>query len=138
MPAGLLHDVLDKTATIGAELERRFGACIAQLVESVSDDPSIGDYEERELDLRDRVARADSETFAIFAADKIAKVRELAPVPRSRHTKLRAEPSSRFTARALRRSAESQRARSTSTVSTPSSYKPNAAVSLQRTRLPPA
>ncbi len=42
--AGLLHDVLEKTATTSAELHRRFGTQIAQRVESVSDDPSIGDY----------------------------------------------------------------------------------------------
>ena len=41
--AGLLHDALEKTATTSAELRRRFGARIARLVESVSDDPSIRD-----------------------------------------------------------------------------------------------
>jgi (p)ppGpp synthase/HD superfamily hydrolase len=45
--AGLLHDVLEKTATTSAELHRQFGAEIARLVESVSDDPSIGDYMSR-------------------------------------------------------------------------------------------
>ena len=38
--AGLLHDVLEKTATTGAELDRRFGTRIVRLVESVSDDSS--------------------------------------------------------------------------------------------------
>ena len=82
--AGLLHDVLEKTRTTGAELQRRFGVRIARLVESVSDDPSIGDYESRKRELRDRVARAGSNTVAIFAADKTAKVRELALLPTSR------------------------------------------------------
>jgi HD domain len=76
--AGLLHDVLEKTATAGAELERRFGTRITHLVESVSDDPSLTDYESRKRDLRHRVAQAGPETQAVFAADKIAKVRELA------------------------------------------------------------
>ena len=91
--AGLLHDVLEKTATTSAELHRRFGAEIARLVESVSDDPSIGDYTSRKRELRDRVARGDSNTCAIFAADKISKVRELALLPASRRgeTKVRAE-----------------------------------------------
>jgi (p)ppGpp synthase/HD superfamily hydrolase len=91
--AGLLHDVLEKTATTSAELHRRFGHHIARLVESVSDDPSISDYKSRKRDLRDRVARGDSNTHAIFAADKIAKVRELAqlPAPRLGETKARAE-----------------------------------------------
>ena len=82
--AGLLHDVLEKTRTTRAELQHRFGACIAGLVESVSDDPSIDDYESRKRDLRDRVAHAGSNTVAIFAADKISKVRELALLPTSR------------------------------------------------------
>ena len=91
--AGLLHDVLEKTATTSAELQRRFGPHIARLVESVSDDPSIGDYESRKRELRDRVARGDSNTCAIFAADKISKVRELAKLPARRlgETKVRAE-----------------------------------------------
>ena len=79
--AGLLHDALEKTATTSAELRRRFGARITRLVESVSDDPSIRDYEPRKRDLRDRIARADPDTHAVFAADKIAKVRELALLP---------------------------------------------------------
>ena len=82
--AGLLHDVLEKTATTSAELHRRFGAQIARLVESVSDDPSIGDYTSRKRELRDRVAHVDPDTRAIFAADKIAKVRELALLPARR------------------------------------------------------
>lgn len=75
--AGLLHDVLEKTATPPLELELEFGTRIAQLVAAVSDDPSIEAYEERKRELRDRVERSDSEALAIYAADKIAKVREL-------------------------------------------------------------
>lgn len=82
--AGLLHDVLEKTATTSAELRRRFGADIAWLVESVSDRSSLGNYEARKRDLRDRVRRAGPGTRAIFAADKIAKVRELALLPARR------------------------------------------------------
>ena len=81
--AGLLHDLLEKTQTTGAELQRRFGASIARLVESVSDDPSIHDYESRKRELRDRIAHAGSNTVAIFTADKISKVRELALLPTS-------------------------------------------------------
>lgn len=75
--AGLLHDVLEKTATPTLELELEFGTGIAELVAAVSDDPSIEEYEERKRELRDRVERSGSETLAIYAADKIAKVREL-------------------------------------------------------------
>lgn len=81
--AGLLHDLIEKTRTTGAQLQRRFGASVARLVESVSDDPSIDDYESRKRELRDRIAHAGSTTIAIFAADKISKVRELALLPTS-------------------------------------------------------
>ena len=81
--AGLLHDMLEKTRTTGAELQRRFGVRIARLVESVSDDPSIDDYESRKRELRDRIAHACSSTVAIYTADKISKVRELALLPSS-------------------------------------------------------
>ena len=91
--AGLLHDVLEKTATTRTELRHRFGVRIGRLVETVSDDPSIDDYKSRKRELRDRVARGDADTWAIFAADKISKVRELVQLPpRRRHgTKNRAE-----------------------------------------------
>ena len=79
--AGLLHDILEKTATTSAELRHRFGAHVARLVESVSDDPPLGDYTSRKRELRDRVAHADAGTRAVFAADKIAKARELALLP---------------------------------------------------------
>ena len=82
--AGVLHDVLEKTGTTRGELQRRFGARVAGLVESVSDDPSIDGYGSRKRELRDRVAHAGSDTVAIFAADKISKVRELTLLPTSR------------------------------------------------------
>jgi (p)ppGpp synthase/HD superfamily hydrolase len=75
---GLLHDLLEKTATTTPELRHRFGVRVARLVESVSDDPSICDYGARKRELRDRVAHGDPGTVAIFTADKISKARELA------------------------------------------------------------
>jgi (p)ppGpp synthase/HD superfamily hydrolase len=76
--AGLLHDLLEKTATTSTELRRLSGSDLVRLVESVSDDPSIGDYATRKRELRDRVAHGGPSVCAIFAADKISKVRELA------------------------------------------------------------
>ena len=79
--AGLLHDVLEKTGTTSAELACLFGTRIVRLVESVSDDPSVTDYESRKRELGHRVAQAGPDTRAVFAADRIAKVRELALLP---------------------------------------------------------
>ena len=82
--AGLLHDVLEKTGTTPAELEHEFGSRIAELVAAVSDDPSISDYDRRKRELRDRMARSGADTLAIYAADKISKVRELGLMSRRR------------------------------------------------------
>jgi (p)ppGpp synthase/HD superfamily hydrolase len=127
--AGLLHDVLEKTATTSAELRRRFGARIARLVESVSDDPSIRDYELRKRDLRDRIAQADLDTRAVFAADKIAKVRELALLPAWQLTERTTRAKSPITVPASRCSTGPQVSSHSSISSTPSSSRSS--------RLPP-
>jgi (p)ppGpp synthase/HD superfamily hydrolase len=75
--AGLLHDVLEDSDTSTEELERCFGRDIARLVEAVSEDPSVDDEVERKARLRRQVAAAGPEAAAIFAADKLSKVREL-------------------------------------------------------------
>jgi (p)ppGpp synthase/HD superfamily hydrolase len=75
--AGVLHDVLEDTATRREDLERRFGEEVARLVEAVSDDPSIEDYGQRKAALREQVARSGECAAAVFAADKISKAREL-------------------------------------------------------------
>jgi (p)ppGpp synthase/HD superfamily hydrolase len=75
--AGLLHDVVEDTgATIDAVRER-FGERIAGLVEALSDDGSIADYAARKAALREQVAGAGGDAQAIYAADKVAKAREL-------------------------------------------------------------
>jgi hypothetical protein len=75
--AGVLHDVLEDTDAERGEIEARFGREVAELVATLSDDPSIGDEDRRREDLRERVRRAGGYASAIFAADKVSKVREL-------------------------------------------------------------
>jgi (p)ppGpp synthase/HD superfamily hydrolase len=75
--AGALHDVLEKTPAVVAELRERFGARIAQLVVAVSEDSRVGGYAARKARLRKSVANAGEEALKLFAADKISKVREL-------------------------------------------------------------
>jgi (p)ppGpp synthase/HD superfamily hydrolase len=74
---GALHEVLEDTDADRAELERRFGRDVAQLVEALTDDPSIEDEQERRAALRRQVAGAGQEAAAVFAADKVSKTREL-------------------------------------------------------------
>ena len=75
--AALLHDVLEDTEAERPELEERFGPEVAELVATVSDDPSITDPEAQKDDVRERVRRAGGYAQAVYAADKISKVREL-------------------------------------------------------------
>ena len=75
--AGLLHDAIEDTDATADDLRERFGDRVARLVEVVSDDPSIEDYDERKRRLREQVAAAGRDAQAIFAADKVAKAREL-------------------------------------------------------------
>jgi (p)ppGpp synthase/HD superfamily hydrolase len=75
--AGVLHDVLEDTDADHGELEARFGAPVADLVEAVTDDPSIADGVERKAALRRKVAAAGECAAVVFAADKVSKAREL-------------------------------------------------------------
>ena len=75
--AGALHDVLEKTDVNAAELRRRFGPEITQLVSAVSDDGRIAGYASRKAALRRQVASAGNEALELFAADKLSKLREL-------------------------------------------------------------
>jgi (p)ppGpp synthase/HD superfamily hydrolase len=75
--AALLHDVVEDTDLTVEDLRERVGDQVAELVEVLSDDPSIESYEERKREHRDRVAEADDGARAIFAADKLANVKML-------------------------------------------------------------
>jgi (p)ppGpp synthase/HD superfamily hydrolase len=75
--AAVLHDVLEDTDVQRSELESRFGADVAELVATVSDDPSISTQEEQKDEVRERVRKAGGYAAAVYAADKISKVREL-------------------------------------------------------------
>ena len=75
--AGALHDVIEDTDADYGELEQRFGTHVTALVRSVSEPPGSGSYVERKARLREAIGRADADAAAVYAADKIAKAREL-------------------------------------------------------------
>lgn len=75
--AAVLHDVLEDTDARREELEARFGGEVARLVAAVSDDPAVADEEARKRLVRERVRRLGGSAAAIYAADKVSKVREL-------------------------------------------------------------
>jgi (p)ppGpp synthase/HD superfamily hydrolase len=72
--AGLLHDVAEHAEVEPASLHERFGDEVADLVEALTEDPAIADYEERKGEHRARVGAAGPAAMAIFAADKTANV----------------------------------------------------------------
>jgi len=75
--AALLHDVVEDSETSVAEIEARFGAPVARLVEALTDDESIEPYERRKDELRRHVEEAGGDAPAIYAADKLSNVRVL-------------------------------------------------------------
>lgn len=74
LAAGLLHDVVEKSDIGIEEVRRRFGDAVAGLVEAMTEDEAIADYEERKQEHRERVAAADPSALVIFAADKLTNV----------------------------------------------------------------
>jgi (p)ppGpp synthase/HD superfamily hydrolase len=75
--AGLLHDVVEKGGVTLAGVGDGFGAAVAGMVDALTEDDAIGDYEERKAALRRRVETASDDVVAVFAADKVVKAREL-------------------------------------------------------------
>lgn len=74
LAAALLHDVAEHTEVEPGSLRGRFGEEVVGLVEALSEDATIPDYEARKEEHRERVAAAGPEARAIFAADKAANV----------------------------------------------------------------
>ena len=81
--AGLMHDVVEVTATELPEIAERFGAGVAALVEAMTEDAGIESYEARKAEHRSRVAAHGSPAAAIYAADKLAKMPGLRADPDS-------------------------------------------------------
>jgi (p)ppGpp synthase/HD superfamily hydrolase len=75
--AAVLHDVVENTDEELEDLEARFGPDVAGLVALVSDDPAIDGDEARKDNTRDRVRAAGGYALAVYAADKVSKVREI-------------------------------------------------------------
>jgi (p)ppGpp synthase/HD superfamily hydrolase len=75
--AGVLHDIVENTDATVADVRARFGSRVASIVAAVSEDPSIAGYVERKAALREQAGAGGIDARAVYAADKIAKTREL-------------------------------------------------------------
>jgi (p)ppGpp synthase/HD superfamily hydrolase len=77
LAAALLHDVVENTDVELGDIRKRFGPRVAELVQALTESRDIADYEARKAELRQRIVAAGPEAAAIFAADKVAKLRDL-------------------------------------------------------------
>jgi hypothetical protein len=75
--AGVLHDVVERCNVSTDELRRHFGSRVAQLVDALTEDPSIRFWDERKAALHRQLGGADQAAGQIFAADKVSRVRQL-------------------------------------------------------------
>jgi (p)ppGpp synthase/HD superfamily hydrolase len=77
LAAALLHDVIEKSEVESVTVHERFGDAVADLVDALTEDETIAEYEERKAEHRQRVAAAGPAAMAIFAADKLSNVSTL-------------------------------------------------------------
>jgi GTP diphosphokinase / guanosine-3',5'-bis(diphosphate) 3'-diphosphatase len=74
--AAYLHDVVEKTRVESAEIRERFGPEAADLVEALSEDPDLDAYADRKRALRKQVLEAGRNPTLIYAADRVANLRD--------------------------------------------------------------
>lgn len=76
LAAAYLHDVVEKTTVTHEEISQRFGPEVGEIVAALSDDPAIDSYAERKRELRGRALGSGHCAALIYAADRIANVRD--------------------------------------------------------------
>jgi GTP diphosphokinase / guanosine-3',5'-bis(diphosphate) 3'-diphosphatase len=74
--AAYLHDVVEKTDVDLEEIRERFGPAVANLVDSLTENPKIRGYAERKRALRRRILEAGGDPVVIYAADRVANMRD--------------------------------------------------------------
>lgn len=77
LAAGILHDTVEDTEAELEEIRAQFGEEVADLVSAVTEDAEIEDAAERKAALRQKVSCAGPAATSVYAADKVAKVREM-------------------------------------------------------------
>ncbi len=79
--AAYLHDVVEHTDVQLDELRERFGPAVASLVDRLSEDPDIDGYGARKRALRKQVLESGGDPVVIYAADRVANMRDWRKVP---------------------------------------------------------
>jgi (p)ppGpp synthase/HD superfamily hydrolase len=75
--AGILHDTVEDADVQVETVAERFGDRVARLVAAMTEDPRIEAYQARKSALRRQIAAFGEDAIAVYAADKLTKVREL-------------------------------------------------------------
>ncbi len=75
--AGILHDLLEDTATTGEQIEERFGDRVARIVEGCSEPDKGLPWEERKRHTLERLGSAPRDVRMVTAADKIDNLRSI-------------------------------------------------------------
>jgi (p)ppGpp synthase/HD superfamily hydrolase len=81
LAAAYLHDVVEKTEVDTTEIRERFGPDVADVVDALTDDDSVADYAERKRALRRQVIDSGRDSVLIYAADRVANMRDWRKVP---------------------------------------------------------
>src|SRR5215218_6714551 len=74
--AAYLHDVVEKTDVELDEIRERFGPGVADVVDRLTENPEITGYAERKRALRRRIMESGGDTVIIYAADRVANMRD--------------------------------------------------------------
>jgi (p)ppGpp synthase/HD superfamily hydrolase len=74
--AAYLHDVVEKTSVELDEIRERFGPEVAEVVDALSEDDGVDGYASRKRALRRRVLSSSRTTILIYAADRVANMRD--------------------------------------------------------------
>jgi len=82
--AAHLHDAVEKTGLTADEVSTSCGDDVAALVVTLTEDPSIDGYRERKRDLRRRVIDAGRPATLLYAADRVANLRDWTSIDPSR------------------------------------------------------
>ena len=77
LAAAFLHDVVEDTDTTLEEIEEAFGSGVHDLVDAMTEDKDVEPYEARKDHHRDQVEAGGERAVLIYAADKVANLRDL-------------------------------------------------------------
>lgn len=77
LAAAFLHDVVEDSDTTLDEIEETFGSGVHELVRAMTEDKDVEPYERRKDHHRDQVEAAGERAVLIYAADKVANLRDM-------------------------------------------------------------